>query len=179
MVGRRRELPQVTDVMQRHSLIPCEIGWKTINWLPLRQLHIAVYRRLTLFSGARRFAFGQRLPGSAWQRRNVVHYPDLSLAQNFPRLSVAASDIYHTGVSFPLSDGKRVLGVIEMFNAEPRDLPPLPRSSCLPWEAKSEFFSNASMPAERCRRLMPGGSGFFGDIHHRRPEQHSVRQPGC
>jgi len=54
----------------------------------------------------------------------VVHYPELSLAQNFPRLSVAASEHLRTGVAFPLYVGKRVLGIIEMFNAEPRDLAP-------------------------------------------------------
>jgi len=75
-------------------------------------------------SRARHFAFGQGLPGSAWQSRTVVHYPELSLAQNFPRLSVAASEHLRTGVAFPLYVGKRVLGVIEMFTAEPRDLAP-------------------------------------------------------
>lgn len=75
-------------------------------------------------SRARHFAFGQGLPGSAWQSRTVVHYPELSLAQNFPRLSVAASEHLRTGVAFPLYVGKRVLGIIEMFNAEPRDLAP-------------------------------------------------------
>src|SRR5438132_7687458 len=75
-------------------------------------------------SRARHFAFGQGLTGSAWQSRTVVHYPELSLAQNCARLSVAASEHLRTGVAFPLYVGKRVLGVIEMFNAEPRDLAP-------------------------------------------------------
>src|SRR5437588_3675476 len=77
-----------------------------------------------IVSRARHFAFGQGLPVSAWQSRTVVHYPELSLAQNFPRLSVAASEHLRTGVAFPLYVGKRVLGIIEMFNAEPRDLAP-------------------------------------------------------
>jgi PAS domain S-box-containing protein len=80
------------------------------------------FKNFETVSRARRFTFGEGLPGSAWKTRSVVCFPDVSKEENFPRLSVAAVEHLHTGVAFPLYVGKKVLGVVEVFSLERRAL---------------------------------------------------------
>ena len=67
---------------------------------------------------ARHFSLGEGLPGSVWGTREVVHIPEITESENFPRSSIAKQEGLHTGVAFPLYCGKTVLGVMEFFSQQ-------------------------------------------------------------
>ena len=84
----------------------------------------ASFRQFEVVTRARKFSVGEGLPGTVWSKRDVVHIPELSKAENFPRMSVAKQEDLHTGIGFPLYFGKTVLGVLELFSREARQLSP-------------------------------------------------------
>jgi PAS domain S-box-containing protein len=122
------------DAMLR--LLTTRLGWDVGGFWIVNELRMALecaafysptpdsFKNFETVSRARRFSFGEGLPGSTWKSRGVVCFPDLSKQENFPRLSVAALEHLHTGVAFPLYVGKKVLGVVEFFSLEPRLLAP-------------------------------------------------------
>ncbi|GAC1438756.1 MAG: hypothetical protein NVS1B11_34970 [Terriglobales bacterium] len=73
---------------------------------------------------ARQFYCGEELPGLAWLTREPVHIPVLSENRNFPRAWIAKGEKLISGMAFPLYAGKRVLGAIEFFSRQVRDVTP-------------------------------------------------------
>jgi PAS domain S-box-containing protein len=67
---------------------------------------------------SRHFSIGEGLPGTVWSTREVLHIPDVTHAENFPRSSIAKQEGLRTGLGFPLNCGKTVLGVIELFSQQ-------------------------------------------------------------
>jgi len=67
---------------------------------------------------SRHFSIGEGLPGTVWSTRGVLHIPDVTSAENFPRSSIAKQEGLQTGIGFPLFYGKTVLGVIELFSQQ-------------------------------------------------------------
>ncbi len=65
---------------------------------------------------SRHFSIGEGLPGTVWSTREVLHIPDVTCAENFPRFSIAKQEGLRTGIGFPLYSGKTVLGVVELFS---------------------------------------------------------------
>jgi PAS domain S-box-containing protein len=121
-----------TDAMLR--LLTTRLEWDVGGFWIVNELRMVLecaafysptpnsFKNFETVSRARRFTFGEGLPGSAWKTRSVVCFPDVSKEENFPRLSVAALEHLHTGVAFPLYVGKKVLGVVEVFSLERRAL---------------------------------------------------------
>jgi hypothetical protein len=60
---------------------------------------------------SRHFSVGEGLPETVWSTREVLHIPDVTCAENFPRSSIAKQEGLHTGIGFPLYSGKTVLGL--------------------------------------------------------------------
>src|SRR5438552_555208 len=121
-----------TDATLR--LLTTRLGWNVGGFWIVNELRMALecaafysprpdsFKNFETVSRARRFSFGEGLPGSAWKTRSVVGFPDVSKEENFPRLSVATLEHLHTGVAFPLYVGKKVLGVVEFFSLGRRAL---------------------------------------------------------
>jgi PAS domain S-box-containing protein len=121
-----------TDATLR--LLTTRLGWDVGGFWIVNELRMVLecaafysptpdcFKNFETVSRARRFTFGEGLPGSAWKTRSVVCFPDVSKEENFPRLSVAALEHLHTGVAFPLYVGKKVLGVVEFFSLGRRAL---------------------------------------------------------
>ena len=117
-------------------LLTMRLGWDVGGFWIVNELRMALecasfysptpdsFKNFETVSRARRFSFGDGLPGSTWKTRSVVCFPDLPKEENFPRLSIAALEHLHSGVAFPLYMGKKVLGVIEFFSRERRVLAP-------------------------------------------------------
>lgn len=68
------------------------------------------------------FAHGEGLPGRVWQSAGPLWIEDLSRDTNFPRHSIAASERVRSGVGVPILASQRVLGVMEFFSREKREL---------------------------------------------------------
>jgi PAS domain S-box-containing protein len=123
-----------TDAMLR--LLTTRLGWDVGEFWIVNELRMALecaafysptpdsFKNFETVSRARRFSFGEGLPGSTWKSRSVVLFPELPKEENFPRLSVAILERLHSGVAFPLYVGKKVLGVVEFFSLERRMLAP-------------------------------------------------------
>jgi PAS domain S-box-containing protein len=123
-----------TDAMLR--LLTTRLGWDVGEFWIVNELRMALecaafysptpdsFKNFETVSRARRFSFGEGLPGSSWKSRSLVSFPDLRKEENFPRLSVAVLEHLRTGVAFPLYVGKKVLGVVEFFSLERRVLAP-------------------------------------------------------
>jgi PAS domain S-box-containing protein len=131
-----------TDATLR--LLTTRLGWDVGGFWIVNELRMALecaafysptpdsFKNFETVSRARRFSFGEGLPGSAWKSRGVVCFPDLGKQENFPRLSVAVLEHLHTGVAFPLYVGKKVLGVVEFFSRERRVLAPATQDFLFP-----------------------------------------------
>ncbi|PYX02910.1 MAG: hypothetical protein DMG86_05425 [Acidobacteria bacterium] len=126
------------------QLLTTRLGWDVGGFWIVNELRMALecaafysptpdsFKNFETVSRARRFSFGEGLPGSAWKSRGVVCFPDLGKQENFPRLSVAVLEHLHTGVAFPLYVGKKVLGVVEFFSRERRVLAPATQDFLFP-----------------------------------------------
>lgn len=68
------------------------------------------------------FAHGEGLPGRIWQNAGPQWIEDLSGDPNFPRHSIAARDGLLSGLGVPILTSQRVLGVMEFFSHEKREL---------------------------------------------------------
>jgi PAS domain S-box-containing protein len=67
------------------------------------------------------FAPGEGLPGRVWQTGVPVWIPDVTNEPNFPRASAARAAGLHAAFGFPIRGLDGVLGVIELFDADPRE----------------------------------------------------------
>jgi PAS domain S-box-containing protein len=82
-------------------------------------------RRLDDFiadSRTRRFQRGIDLPGRVWATARPAWIYDVTTDANFPRDSTARRLNLHGGFAFPLLRGTRVLGVMEFFTRDPRQV---------------------------------------------------------
>lgn len=66
------------------------------------------------------FRLGVGLPGRVAASGEPVWLPDLAADANFPRLQAATADGLRTALAFPVRDGGRVLGVVELLSVEER-----------------------------------------------------------
>jgi PAS domain S-box-containing protein len=75
-------------------------------------------------AASRRIAFapGEGLPGRVWRSGEPAWIPDVLLDENFPRAVPARRAGLHAAFCFPIRSARGVLGVIELFTGEPRDL---------------------------------------------------------
>jgi PAS domain S-box-containing protein len=133
MFAETSDRPPIPAVLQ---LLAQKLQWDLTIWWNVDSMDLVlvcceVYHghdvRLPKFetvSRARRFGHGEGLPGMCWKEREVVWRVELSKEQNFPRAVVAEMEGIHTGVAFPITSGRRVLGVIECFNRTPRPIDP-------------------------------------------------------
>jgi len=75
----------------------------------------AASRRMSL-------AAGEGLPGRVWQSEEPAWVSDVVADANFPRRAAARRAGLHAGFCFPIRSARGVLGVIEFFTGEPREL---------------------------------------------------------
>jgi PAS domain S-box-containing protein len=69
-------------------------------------------------------ATGEGLPGRVWESGEPAWIPDVLADDNFPRASAARRAGLHAAFCFPIRSARGVLGVIEFFTGEPRQLDP-------------------------------------------------------
>jgi PAS domain S-box-containing protein len=75
-------------------------------------------------SRASTFLPGSGLPGRVWSSRAPAYIPDIVQDANFLRAPIAACEGLHTAFGFPILLGGDVLGVMEFFSHESRQLDP-------------------------------------------------------
>jgi signal transduction histidine kinase len=81
-------------------------------------LHFAATSRASTFRP------GVGLPGRVWASRAPVSIPDVGQDAEFLRAPIAAREGLHTAFGFPILLGADVLGVMEFFSREQRQLDP-------------------------------------------------------
>jgi PAS domain S-box-containing protein len=73
-------------------------------------------------SRATALAAGEGLPGRVWRSGEPAWIPDVLADDNFPRAPAARNARLHAAFCFPIRSARGVLGVIEFFTGEPREL---------------------------------------------------------
>jgi PAS domain S-box-containing protein len=73
-------------------------------------------------SRAMSLAPGEGLPGRVWQTGEPAWIPDVLTDSNFPRSEAARQAGLHAAFCFPIRSARGILGVIEFFTGEPREL---------------------------------------------------------
>ena len=68
------------------------------------------------------FEKGVGLPGRVWKNLKPSWIPDVTKDDNFPRASYAAAEDLHAAFAFPILSGETLLGVMEFFSPEIREL---------------------------------------------------------
>jgi PAS domain S-box-containing protein len=68
------------------------------------------------------FERGIGLPGRVWASSRPAWIPDVTRDDNFPRAARAAAEDLHTAFAFPILSGEKLLGVMEFFSPDIRDL---------------------------------------------------------
>ena len=68
------------------------------------------------------FAAGEGLPGRVWLSGEPAWIADVLADDNFPRAPAARRAGLHAAFCFPIRSARGVLGVIELFTGEPREL---------------------------------------------------------
>ena len=68
------------------------------------------------------FAMGIGLPGRVWKSGKVEWIPDVTRDDNFPRAPFAVDARLHAAFAFPIRCNNRVIGVMEFFAEEIREL---------------------------------------------------------
>lgn len=68
------------------------------------------------------FEQGVGLPGRVWKSLKPAWIPDVTKDDNFPRASQAAAEDLHAAFAFPILSGEKLLGVMEFFSPEIREL---------------------------------------------------------
>jgi PAS domain S-box-containing protein len=69
-------------------------------------------------------ASGEGLPGRVWLSGEPAWIADVLADENFPRAAAARRAGLHAAFCFPIRSARGVLGVIELFTGEPRELDP-------------------------------------------------------
>src|SRR6266702_7224742 len=152
-----------TDATLR--LLTTRLGWDVGGFWIVNELRMALecaafyshtpesFKNFETVSRARRSSFGEGLPGSAWKLRSVVCFPDLS-KRIFPGCPSRPLSIYTREWHSRCTLARRSW-VSSSFSAWNRVcLPQLPRTFCLLWEDKWEFFWSGSRPARAWRPRM-------------------------
>jgi len=68
------------------------------------------------------FAPGEGLPGRVWQAGEPAWIADVTVDDNFPRADAARRAGLHAAFCFPIRSASGLLGAIEFFTAEPREV---------------------------------------------------------
>ncbi len=68
------------------------------------------------------FAPGEGLPGRVWQAGEPAWIADVTADDNFPRAEAARRAGLHAAFCFPIRSASGLLGAIEFFTAEPREV---------------------------------------------------------
>jgi PAS domain S-box-containing protein len=68
------------------------------------------------------FEKGVGLPGRVWKNLKPAWIPDVTKDDNFPRAAQAAAEELHAAFAFPILSGEKLLGVMEFFSPEIREL---------------------------------------------------------
>jgi PAS domain S-box-containing protein len=68
------------------------------------------------------FAPGEGLPGRVWQAGEPAWIADVTADDNFPRADAARRAGLHAAFCFPIRSASGLLGAIEFFTAEPREV---------------------------------------------------------
>ena len=68
------------------------------------------------------FAPGEGLPGRVWRTGEPAWIPDVTADDNFPRAEAARRAGLHAAFCFPIRSASGLLGAIEFFTAEPREV---------------------------------------------------------
>ncbi|HEU5239575.1 MAG TPA: MASE1 domain-containing protein [Pyrinomonadaceae bacterium] len=68
------------------------------------------------------FEKGVGLPGRVWKRLKPASIADVTKDDNFPRAEYAAAEDLHAAFAFPIVSGDKLLGVMEFFSPEIREL---------------------------------------------------------
>ncbi|MDF1684940.1 MAG: EAL domain-containing protein [Legionellaceae bacterium] len=63
------------------------------------------------------FKKGVGLPGTAWEKQSPIYYPDIRIAQNFPRNQMSQKSFGLMGaLALPVKYNNKLLGVVEFFS---------------------------------------------------------------
>ena len=73
-------------------------------------------------SRKRKFPSGVGLPGRVLSAREATWIPDVTKDNNFPRAAIAAREGLHAAFGFPIKRGHEVVGVVECFSQEVREI---------------------------------------------------------
>ena len=80
------------------------------------------FEEFVIESRTREFRPGIGLPGRVWSSRHPTWIYDVTVESNFTRQAIAHKLNLHGGFAFPLMTGTRVLGVMEFFTTDPRQV---------------------------------------------------------
>lgn len=112
------------------ATLSTELGWHFGAWWEVQGDYlrcVASWQRsseLDPFVAAtaeQRFSAGTGLPGRVWATQTPAWITDLVADANFPRVAVALAAGLRSGCAFPLNDGQRVVGVIELLTTTVRE----------------------------------------------------------
>ncbi|HEX6584600.1 MAG TPA: PAS domain S-box protein [Thermoleophilaceae bacterium] len=103
------------SVPDRPEALTCVETWHAFG-IPAEEFEVAS-RRITLASG-------EGLPGRVWESGEPAWIPDVLADDNFPRAPAARRAGLHAAFCFPIRSARGVLGVIEFFTGEARQLDP-------------------------------------------------------
>ena len=99
----------------RPEALTCVETWHAFG-IPAGEFE-ATSRSITL-------AAGEGLPGRVWESGEPAWIPDVLADDNFPRAPAARRAGLHAAFCFPIRSARGVLGVIEFFTGEARQLDP-------------------------------------------------------
>jgi PAS domain S-box-containing protein len=80
------------------------------------------HSRMAETSAVTTFAPDVGLAGRVWSSGAAEWIPDVGADDNFPRRDAAAADGLHCAAAFPLTDGTRVVGVVELYKSTPAEV---------------------------------------------------------
>src|SRR5688572_4021335 len=105
----------VWEVDRPRRLIRCAGTWRAAG-LGLESF--------TTATKAATFERAVGLPGRVWAQRAPAWIPDVTRDDNFPRGEAAARVGLHAAFGVPITDGRRVQGVLEFFSRDIREPSP-------------------------------------------------------
>jgi PAS domain S-box-containing protein len=97
------------ELDQEAHLLVCREVWH-VPWISIPSFKTATLHTV--------FESGVGLPGRVWSSRKAEWISDVVQDKNFPRAPFAAADGLHAAIAFPIFDGEKIFGVIELFDVE-------------------------------------------------------------
>jgi GAF domain-containing protein len=97
------------------GVLRCVTTW------PTQGANVTTFEALTRSTT---FRSGVGLPGRVWKSGRPAFIPDVLHDGNFPRAAAAAEAGLHAAFGFPIVLGGDILGVMEFFSADLRELEP-------------------------------------------------------